>query len=300
MRLGFLSALALLAGCTMQPSINNAAPLKSQLDYSAVTTFYRIYDAAAGKPDAASLDREYIVPGNAGLKGFIPNRIVSGNNLAKRVADTPDVYAHAKQCLAYMPLIEGMYNDSMRRFLRLYPAARIPPVYVLIGANNSGGTANDAGVLIGLEVVCRKDAPSKLPVAKRLNSLVAHEIVHVSQAPIKAETLLHKAMQEGTAEFITELITGEISNDHHKQWTRGKEAQIERDFRPQLDSTDLKAWIYNGVGTPDKPGDLAYWVGYRIAKSFYRRAPDKKAAIKRLLTDPDVHGILRDSGWSES
>jgi hypothetical protein len=46
--------------------------------------------------------------------------------------------------------------------------------------------------------------------------------------------------------------------------------------------------------------DLAYWVGYRIAKSYYDRTTDKHAALKRLLTDPDVKSILRDSGWSEN
>ena len=64
-----------------------------------------------------------------------------------------------------------------------------------------------------------------------------------------------------------------------------------------VDSKDLKPWLYNGVGTPEKPGDLGYWAGHMIAKSYYSHAKDKRAAIKTLLELKDPKGIIAHSGW---
>jgi hypothetical protein len=45
------------------------------------------------------------------------------------------------------------------------------------------------------------------------------------------------------------------------------------------------------------PGDLGYWVGYRIAKAYYTRARDKRVAMRTLLDLKDPKQILADSGW---
>jgi uncharacterized protein YjaZ len=93
------------------------------------------------------------------------------------------------------------------------------------------------------------------------------------------------------------LTSGHIVNEHLQVRAKGKEAEIETRFRADVDKTDLSNWIYNGIGTMDKPGDLGYWIGYRIAKSFYDRTPDKSVAIARLLEETGAKALLRDSGW---
>ena len=299
------AAMLAAGGCVAaerQAGSATATALNSRFSYSDVLAFYRIHDAAAGRPDAATLQRDYIDPGTPGLRGFIPSRIMSGERLAQAVAANPAVYAQARRCLDLMPRIQALFENDMRRFLRLYPQATIPSVTMVIGRNNSGGTATDAGVIIGVEVACRVDSPSARPLDQRVRHLVAHEIAHASQSSRPARHLLDIALREGVPELVAELISGDILNDHLKLWTRGREAEIERDFRTNMRSNDpavARRWVYNGVGTREQPGDLAYWVGYRIARAYYRRAGDKKAALRRLLTDPDSEAILRDSGWSE-
>ena len=49
--------------------------------------------------------------------------------------------------------------------------------------------------------------------------------------------------------------------------------------------------------TPEKPGDLGYWVGYRIAKAYYQRASDKRAALREILEMTDPKALLAKSGW---
>jgi len=64
------------------------------------------------------------------------------------------------------------------------------------------------------------------------------------------------------------------SESYLQDWTRGHERDVGLDCRAHLDSTDLKPWLYHGVGTPDKPGNLGHWVSYCIAKSYCRHARD--------------------------
>ena len=293
-----VAALFALTACA---TVKSGSPLPARFEYSDVARFYAIYDAAGGHPDATRLQNEYIDSGSRGLHDFIPNRIISGTRLARVVAENPAIYADARKCSESLPTVRPTFENDMRKFLRIYPEATIPNLTVLIGANNSGGTATDAGVLIGLEVVCRANAPSPLPLDQRLRHLIAHEIAHASQRNQKYKTVLDDAMREGVAELVAELISGEISNDHLKLWTQGKEAQIDREFSAQMLSTDAdikKQWLYSGIGTPEKPGDLSYWIGYRIARAYYDRATDKHAALRRLLTEADNEAIVRESEWA--
>jgi hypothetical protein len=53
-----------------------------------------------------------------------------------------------------------------------------------------------------------------------------------------------------------------------------------------MDKSDLSGWLYNGMGSAEKPGDLGYWVGYRIAKAFYNRRPDNVLPSHGYLRNP--------------
>jgi len=75
----------------------------------------------------------------------------------------------------------------------------------------------------------------------------------------------------------------------------GHEAEIETSFVADEDKRDLTSWLYNG--TMDKSGDIGYWVGYRIVKSYYQHATDKQAAIREIIEIKDPKAFLAKSGW---
>ncbi|MFC0253151.1 DUF2268 domain-containing putative Zn-dependent protease [Massilia consociata] len=185
----------------------------------------------------------------------------------------------------------------VERLKALYPAARDPRVTVVIGPGNSGGTVAGTNVLIGLEVACANRGASALPLEERLAALIAHELVHTQQRGFAGRTLLDASLNEGVAELVGELLSGRIHNEHLRAWSQAGTTATDARFRAAMRKTDLGDWIYNGAGTPDAPGDLGYWYGYRIAKAFYERSPDKQAAVARLLEETDAEALLRDSGW---
>lgn len=268
---------------------------------SDVAAFYRLYDATNGKPSGNTLQQDYIDKGTDGVRQFVPYRIISGDALAKEVSSEEAVYRQARSCMEVLPAVKAKLQGAFRRLAVLDPQATFPPVTILIGRNNSGGTTGKSGVLIGLEVACRSSwlQPN---MTDRLYHLIAHEYGHVEQSPALDEdsentTVLKQSLIEGVAELVGQLTSGQVSNVHLQTWTAGHTKEIDQRFLADVDKKDISAWLYNGVGTPDKPGDLGYWVGYRIAKAYYDKAADKRAALRTLLDLRNPTAILAESGW---
>jgi uncharacterized protein YjaZ len=151
--------------------------------------------------------------------------------------------------------------------------------------------------MIGLEVVCRPESPDQAPIHERLTHMIAHEATHSLQRGFMDHSLLSQSLTEGAAEFVSELISGRVLNDHLDRWTRGREGEIERRFARQMGGLELSAWLYNGLGTPERPGDLGYWVGYRIVRAYYARHRDKHRAVFDILQSTNARAFRAASGW---
>ena len=289
---------ALLAVALAAPASQAAGdPFAARVRYDDVDLFFRVYDAAGGRPDADRLRRGYIEAGSAGVRDFVPNRIESPEALAAEIAENPAAYERARRCRAALPGVERRMRSAYLAFQEALPEAALPDTTVLIGRGNSGGTARPSGVLIGLEVVC-DPTPGALPVDIRLTHLVAHELGHTQQAFFTGDTLLAAALNEGVAEFVGELISGAALNAETFSAAERRAPEIERAFAAEMAGTGKGRWLYNGPGTQAWPGDLGYWVGYRIARRYFDRAPDKRAAVRAMLKATDARAFLRASGWA--
>ena len=267
MKILIFVAAALALSATNAFAQRAADPLDATISTADVDAFFAIYDAANGNPTARDLE-PYVANGSPGVQGFIPNRILSAERLAARIAERPQIYADARRCAQQLGNVRERVRAAFLALEALFPDATYPQTYILIGRDNSGGAANDSALMIGLEVVCRDAGSSASVFEAHLAHLIAHEMIHSLQAGFTGETVLSQSLQEGAAEFLGELISGRISTAHLLEWTAGREAAIEQRFAGGLDSRDLSAWLYNGRGTAEAPGDLGYWVGYRIVRAY--------------------------------
>jgi uncharacterized protein YjaZ len=107
---------------------------------------------------------------------------------------------------------------------------------------------------------------------------------------------LYQSLVEGTADLVAELITGKPKRNTYGE---AHEAELWRDFQHDMHSRDHSAWLYNGRGqnSSGRPPDLGYWIGYRIAKAYYERSPDKRTAVHELLTTHDFDALVAASGY---
>jgi hypothetical protein len=175
----------------------------------------------------------------------------------------------------------------------------VPAVTIAVGRGRPVAVGAPGLVAVGLEALCAWDVPNPDP-EDRFVHVIAHELAHAQQPRSEEEgvDVLTAALLEGGAELVAELISGSIAYAHLARHAEGREAGIGAAFLADIHAPAAGSeWVYNGLGTPERPGDLGYWVGYRIARAYYLRADDKTAALRAILALEDPHRILEGSGW---
>jgi len=264
-----------------------------------VARFYRIYDAAGGHPTAEQLQRDYLDQGSEGLRHFARLRRTTGARIAETLGKQPGLYEEARRCMRVLPRVEQRLSLALQRLGELLPDAHLPPVTIAVGRGKPVGIGYpDTGLQIGLEALCAVDWMNP-DLEDRFVHVIAHEYAHVQLAPesaaIERPTVLERSLMEGAAEFVAELISGNVAYSHFGPITRGREEEIETAFVADMAGTDLSRWLDNS--SVEKPGDLGYWVGYRIVKSYYQRAPDKRQALREILRMRNPEAFFAASGW---
>jgi hypothetical protein len=263
-----------------------------------VARFYKLYDAADGHPTAAEL-QDYIDSGSEGLRYFAKARHTTGARMATALTEHPSMYADARRCMAVLPRVRVRVAAALRKLKALYPKASLLPVTIVVGRGKPVAIGDSReGVEVGLESLCAVNWMNP-NIEDRFVHSIAHEYGHVQQflafTNDEHPTVLAGSLMEGAAEFIAEMTSGEISDSFFKQTTKGHEKEIETAFVADENSTDLSRWLYNG--TLEKPGDLGYWVGYRICKAYYQHAADKRQAFRDIVEISDPRQFLAKSGW---
>lgn len=281
-----------------------ADPLTVRVEAADAERFAVLFERTSGKPTADQLQREYIDKGSYGVHVFMPSRIGDAARLAKAVAAKPDDYARAiHTCLPIVRESQAELRSIYLALRGLLPDRPLPHIYLVVGAGNSGGTAGPGAQVLGLETLCAiSDTPDKL--REVLRGFFAHETVHVWQQDVDMAAggpLLGSVLVEGAADFIATLVTGRQIDPARAAWGTAREAELWRQFDADLATTRAATWDTAKPGTPAAvalgrwvgnygsapagwPSEAGYWVGQRIWQRWYDRQPDKKAAIRRLLT----------------
>lgn len=281
---------------------------------SDIDNFWHAYDLAAKETDTdkkvAVYQSEYLDKGSDGLKDFLRLRIRSAKNLVAVIDKMPGYYASIRPTTLQIAGMEKKMRASFRKFKKAYPDAVFPDVYFLVGVASSGGTTGPSGLLIGSEMYGRtSNTPQNelspwlkmvLGTTEKLPAIVAHESCHYNQSYDEPRTLLGKSIQEGTCDFISELVAGGNINAAQKTYGDAHQSDLWRQFRTEMNGNDFRNWLYNGSSSTDRPADLGYYMGYRIVGSYYRRTKDKKQALRDILNIKDIPQFLTASGYSGS
>ena len=267
-----------------------------------VDRFYALYDdpALAAQPEVVA--ERYLATPSPGLAEFMVMRRITPEKLAAALRKKPQVFDDARGCAANLPDVRTRLVAATDRLAQLYPAAKFPPITIAIGRATTAGTANAKGLYIGLEALCAAKF-IEADDEDRFVHVIAHEYVHVqqplAQVEDREESVLRAALVEGAAEFVAERMSGSVGYPLLHQWAKGREKELETAFLAEKDQKAIGSrWLYNQKGTDGWPGDLGYWVGYRVAKAYYDRTPDKAAAIKAIIEMKDPAAFLAESGWS--
>lgn len=310
------SLLSLLTLCLVAPptlpaqDAPSADPDSALLITSDIDNFWRAYDAAQeGDPLVAYL-KEYFVKGSPGLRDFIHARIHSVMFLVETIDARAEYYRSLRKHTDKVARFTGPIRESFHRLAELYPDAVFPDVYFLVGRMSSGGTTSRGKLLIGVEMYgLYDDTPTHelsdwhkqvLRPMENLPLIVAHELIHYQQSSLhESRTLLAQSIHEGSADFLSEIIAGGHINEHVHEYGDEHERALWKEFRAQMNGTDSSDWLYNANRALDRPADLGYYMGYKIAEAYYDRAADKKQAVREILLIEDYDGFLQRSGYGD-
>jgi hypothetical protein len=278
-----------LAQDTPPASTPTANPDSAKLVTSDIRLFWSVIDRAPRDSLAEYLQREYLEKASVGVRDFIQGRIMSAEDLASYVNARRATYDSVRAANLDVTKAETAIRAAFRKLKEIYPDARFPDVYFVIGRFNSGGTSSNHGLLIGAEMY--RD-PASLP------GIVSHELIHFQQH-YETRKMLEHAFMEGTADFVGELIAGSQINNEAHRYGMAHEAELWKDFSTHFDDTNYFPWMY-GRPTDGKPNDLGYFIGYRIAQAYYNKASDKNQAINEIITarNGNVRELLTMSGYA--
>lgn len=329
MRIGrFVLAAILIVACggsdatapTSGPVVVATDPTAAQIVTSDLAHFWAAYDAGGKNGSASEFQTKYLDAASSGLHDFIQSRSLTASSLSQMVTAYPRYFASIRTSnLAFATdgSITARIRANFATIKSLYPPSVFPPVTLLIGRFSTGGTTSPNGMLIGTEFYSRTtDTPldelgtfqrTNVKSADSLPIIVAHEHAHILQARANGilshsnKNLLEQSLIEGGADFIGERSSGGNINAWLWPIALPMESSLWTEFKSAMHGTDVSRWLYNqgsSTATPERPGDLGYFVGYRIVEAYYMKQADKVAALRDIIEIKDADAFLAASGYA--
>ncbi|SRR5579863_10316111 len=279
-----------------------ADPATAVISTADVTLFWLAFDEwqtqfhSAPEKLAGILERDYLSRASQGVQDFIPNRIISADAFAKRILEDPAYYRAVRANTLKLQTFVPEIRQGFMRLQAMYPAAVFPPVYFVIGRRNSGGTDTEHALIIGAEMFA--DSASRLHLSD-VTSIVIHELIHYQQQT-HIQDLTTSVMNEGAADFISELITGRDIDEDTKAYGDSHEQALWTAFQHDARTNSFAPWLYNGTATDRVgPPDLGYYLGYKVCQSLYEISTDKAAALQSIIAMQDPKAIIAQSQYAQ-
>ena len=277
----------------------------AQRDYRIFTqdiaTFWQAVDrlppSGSSQEDSVHImQRAYLDRLTPAGKTFIERIDYSAAEYVRSFGQHPNFWRTARQPTLRAVADTAQLHDLFTVYQRELPGYRQPDVALVMGCLRSGGTTARSTLFVGLEMmgldstVDRSELNnwlrSVLPETADLPTIVAHETIHTQQPDFYLKpTLARAALMEGVCDFIPDLLFGRNANPVQFAYGEAHECSLWREFLADAPhtKTHIYDWIYQGDASKDRPADLGYYVGYKIAAAYYARATDKRKALRTLI-----------------
>ena len=280
-----------------------------------INHFWDAYEKVQLEPqNARNIFKElYFDKASDGMSDYMGAKVSSIDFFIEHITLHPNLYKTIRENTLKVNNYKKEIMESLIDFKLLYPEAKFPDIYFVMGAFTSAGTVSPSGLLIGVNQISdganvntdELDFNNKLLMnqSKYLPNIVIHELIHFQQYKMKRDTTVLKyAIEEGMADFLSELVNPnrEIAIEKIFEWVKGKEKVIWESFKEDMNFNRRSNWIANyGDASEDRCPDLGHWIGYEICKSYYENASNKKQAISDMLNIQDYPKFLKNSKWED-
>jgi hypothetical protein len=251
----------------------------------------------------AVIRRLYIDKASPGLEEFIRENNVGAKNYIDLMRQKPE---HYRSLIGLPELLESYEKDiraGLSKLQSVIPGSIFLPVYYLVGFY-SGLHAEPSpyGLLLAY------GDPGENPHSP--GNTIVHETVHVQQALTVGleeyqsiygakRSLLALAIREGAARFLTELTTGEISNQQAHEYYIKHEQELIAKFKQEMNDSSAGDWMWAKPKNPEQPQQIGYVLGSKIVQAYYDNAEDKSRAIQEILSVTDYPSFWEKSRFGQ-
>ncbi|MGB4774255.1 MAG: DUF2268 domain-containing putative Zn-dependent protease [Daejeonella sp.] len=295
------SAVIIVLLCITSFSCKKDKPASASVEQKVFTNdidnFWIAYDNIKKTDDNTEqlslINSLYIEKGTEGLRAFIKERDLSAELWVNLINTYPKFWNSIRANTLSIKAKAKEIDLNILKFKTIYPELKEGKIYFTIGGLTSGGTISDNLVLIGTEVVTGNPTTdvSEFPdewlgkIFKNQNpdniiSVSIHEYVHTQQKG-DISSLLGAVINEGSCDFIAELVTGKPLQTSYMQYGKDHEEELKEKFEQEMFTDAIDNWLFNGSKV--EYADLGYFMGYQICKSYYQNSTNKKEAIKQII-----------------
>ena len=310
-----LFAIALLLFSVSRGAAQTQHPDSARVITEDIQRFWKAYDrlspASTRQDSIDAFATGYFAPASPGLENFIDRRLKKPESLLFALGMLPRYYQAVREGTLRIGSREADIRAALRRVETVYPPARYPDIYFIIAGFIAQGNVAGDNMFIAAEMVA---ADSTTPVAElppflrdvdlsaaALPCILVHELFHYQQNYARDNSLLAQSINEGVADFLTEQSIGCIPTARRTyDYGNANEAALWKEFQAAMGGTDMSRWLYNGNNSGDRPSQLGYWMGYRIARAYYEGATDKKQAVHDLLHIENFPLFLKVSHYAST
>lgn len=284
-----------------------------RIDTRDIQHFWEAYDLLAEaetKQDSISIIQEhYLNRATVGFKEFLRIRNFTAEEYIRVLSLYPKFWASVRPLTE---AIEGRKEEMVQvfqHFEQQIPNFKKPRICFAIGCLRTGGTISKDLILIGSEIAAADSTIDKSEMTGWLASIIgktgnitamiAHETIHVLQYNKRKFDLTIGVLTEGIADFLAmELLEYNINQTLHT-YGDANECALWKAFEKDLveHPNGHRRWLYQGQRSVDKPADLGYYLGYKIAQAYYQKQKNKRKAIDDLLNVKKYRQILKKSGY---
>lgn len=317
----FVITISLLSGCKKENEDEFIFNPKEQTDgfyTSDIDLFWQVYDYISPNFTKDNFQNIYISNGSIGLNDYaIQKQLANG---LENVFNSNNYHNYYKAIRINTQDLSQVINKSkiaFDQFQKVNHEIEIFDVYFLIGAMSAGGRVSENGLLIAVEMFSKTDEldistlnewhQNVINAKDCLPSIIVHELVHKQQRIIPKnsgyKTLLEQSILEGMADYIAcYLLPDEpYFNQHLHDFGDIIEEKLWNEFKIEKDKNYKDTeWIYTGnYMSNGYPGDLGYYIGFKIIEAYSNTFEDKHEAINNLLTNTNYYDIFIDSNYGD-
>jgi len=266
------------------------------------------------------IQKIYLDRATSGLQKFIsvrPNQLAA-ERFVEAISKYSKFYNSIRKNTFKVKESEQLIEELMKKLSEIYPNFKPFKVCFAVGTVGTGGTVSNRYVLIGSEITTStkdidlsefKEGSKKVALSyngdilQKIKNYIAHEGIHTQQKRVSNDaikcSLLEQTIKEGAADFIGELLVGEHINKSIKKYGDPIEEKLWNQLKSELCNNNLNEWLYNGSKVKNKPADLGYYIGYKMAQEYYKNSQDKPQAIIDIIEMNNPFQYLEKSGYDK-